>query len=157
MKLTRFQRPDLNMWAPFKELSSLREEIFDRLFEAPLSRLSEATQPFLSGWLPAVDLFQDKDNLTVRAELPGMKREEIDISLHDGVLALSGERKAEEKSEGRESCRSERFLGRFHRTLALPFQVNATNAKATYKDGILTVVLPKAEEAKPKQIAVNVK
>ncbi len=156
MRLTRWQRPELNVWDPFRQLSSLRDEI-DRLFESPLSSLTETTQPFLSGWLPAVDLYQDKDNITVKAELPGMKKEEIDISLHDGVLTLSGERKAEQKHEDAEACRSERFLGRFQRTLTLPALVEADKVTATYKDGILTVVLPKAEEAKPKQIEVNIK
>jgi len=156
MRLTKWQRPELSAWDPFRQLSSLRDEI-DRLFESPLSNLTERTQPFLSGWLPAVDLAQDKDNITVRAELPGMKKEEIEISLHDGVLTLSGERKVEQKHEEAEACRSERFLGRFHRTLPLPASVEADKAKASYKDGILTVVLPKAEEAKPKQIEVNVR
>src|SRR4051812_30870939 len=156
MRLTRWQRPESNVWDPFRQLSSLRDEI-DRLFESPLSTLTETTQPFLNGWSPAVDLFQDKDNVTLRAELPGMKKEEIDISLHDGVLTLSGERKAEQTHEEADSCRSERFLGRFQRTLTLPSLVDADKAKASYKDGILTVVLPKAEEAKPKQIEVNVK
>ena len=154
MRLTRWQRPELTVLDPFRQLSSLRDEI-DRLFDSPLSAVTEGTQPFLSGWLPAVDLFQDKDNITVRAELPGMKKEEIDISLHDGALTLSGERKAEQKYEEAEVCRSERFLGRFHRTLPLPSVVNAEKVKASYKDGILTVTLPKAEEAKPKQIEVK--
>lgn len=154
MRLTRWQRPELSVWDPFTQLSTLRSEI-DRLFDSPLSSLTESTQPFLSGWLPAVDLVQDKDNLVVKAELPGMKKEEIEISLHDGVLTLAGERKAEQNFKDAETCRSERFLGRFHRTLALPTQVDGEKVKATYKDGILTVVLPKAEEAKPKQIHVN--
>src|SRR6266513_557650 len=124
MRLTRWQRPELSVWDPFRQLSSLRDEI-DRLFESPLSNLTERTQPFLSGWLPAVDLAQDKDNITVRAELPGMKKEEIDISLQDGVLTLSGERKAEQKYEAAAACRSERFLGRFQRTLALPSLVDS--------------------------------
>src|SRR6059058_935877 len=85
MRLIHWQRPETSVWDHSRHLSTLREEI-DRLFESPLSALTEATQPFLSGWLPAVALFSDKDNLTVKAELPGMKREEIDISLHDGVL-----------------------------------------------------------------------
>ena len=156
MNVTRWQRPEFTRWNPLTHLSSLREEI-DRLFEFPLTALTEATQPFLSGWLPAVDLFQDKDNLTLKAELPGMQKEEIDISLHDGVLTLSGERKSDQKYEGAQACRSERFLGRFQRTLALPSLVDAEKVKATYKDGILTVVLPKAEEAKPKQIEINAK
>jgi HSP20 family protein len=156
MRLTKWQRPELGVWDPFRRLSTLREEI-DRLFDSPLSTLTEATQPFLSGWLPAVDVFEDKDNLFVKAEIPGMKKEEIDISLHDGVLTLSGERKSEEKHENAEVCRSERFVGRFQRSLALSSAVDAEKVKATYKDGILTVTLPKAEEAKPKQIEVSVK
>ena len=134
----------------------MRDEI-DRLFDSPLSALSETTQPFLSGWVPAVDFFEDKDNFIVKAELPGMKKEEIEIALHDGVLSLSGERKADEKYESAQACRSERFLGRFQRTLSLPAAVEADKVQATYKDGILTVTLPKAEEAKPKQIEVTVK
>ena len=156
MRLTRWQRPELSVWAPFTRLSTLRDEI-DRLFDSPLSALSETTQPFLSGWLPAVDFFEDKDNFVVKAELPGMKKEEIEIALHDGVLSLSGERKADEKYESAQACRSERFLGRFQRTLALPTAVDADKVQATYKDGILTVTLPKAEEAKPKQIEVTAK
>jgi len=156
MRLTRWQRAEPSTWDPFTQLSTLRDEI-DRLFESPLSALTETTQPFLSGWLPAVDLFEDKDNVFVKAELPGMKKEEIEISLHEGVLSLSGERKAEEKYENASACRSERFLGRFHRTLTLPAQIDAEKVNATYKDGILTVTLPKAEHAKPKQIEVSVK
>jgi len=156
MRLTRWQRPEMSVWDPFRGLSTLRDEI-DRLFDSPLSALSETTQPFLSGWLPAVDFFEDKDNFIVKAELPGMKKEEIEIALHDGVLTLSGERKADEKYESAQTCRSERFLGRFQRTLSLPAAVEADKVQATYKDGILTVTLPKAEEAKPKQIEVTVK
>src|SRR5437763_6008477 len=122
MRLINRQRPEMTVWSPFRQLSSLRDEI-DRLFESPLSTLTEATQPFLSGWLPAVDLFEDKDNFVLKAELPGMKKEDIEISLHEGVLSLSGERKADGKYEGAEACRSERFLGRFQRSLALPTQV----------------------------------
>jgi len=156
MRLTRWQRPEAPVWDPFRQLSTLRDEI-DRLFESPLSALTEGTQPFLSGWLPAVDMFEEKDEIVVKAELPGMKKEEIDISLHDGVLTLSGERKSEDHYKDAETCRSERFLGRFHRSLTLPTLVEAEKVKATYRDGILTVTLPKAEEAKPKQIEVTVK
>jgi len=145
----------MSVWDPFRQLSTLRDEI-DRLFESPLSPgLGETAQPLLSGWVPAVDFFEDKDNFIVKAELPGMKKEEIDISLHDGVLSLSGERKSDEKYESAETFRSERFLGRFQRSLALPAGVQAEKVQASYKDGVLTVTLPKAEEAKPKQIKVN--
>ena len=153
MALIRWQRPETARWDPFRQLSSLHNEI-DRLFEAPLSALTAGLQPFTSGWSPALDLHEDKDNFTVRAELPGMKKEEIEISLHDGVLSISGERK-EVKHDDSGVHRSERFVGRFQRTLALPSAVDADKVKATYEDGILTVTLPKSEAAKPRQIQVK--
>lgn len=154
MTLTRWQRPELS-WTPFRQLSSLRSEI-DRLFEAPLTALTEISHPFGSGWVPAVDLYEDKDAFVVKMELPGMNRDQIDISLHEGVLSIAGERKEEEKGADSETYRSERFFGRFQRSITLPAVVSAERVNASYKDGILTVSLPKAEEAKPKQITVNV-
>jgi HSP20 family protein len=151
--LTRWQRPDLTVWPTFGRLFSLRDEL-DRLFEGPLEGLARSTQ-LLGVWNPAVDLYEDKDNVTVKAELPGMKREEIEVSLHDGTLTISGERKGEEKVENADARRTERFVGRFHRTLTLPSTVKADQVNAQYKDGILTVTLPKAEEAKPRQIHVK--
>lgn len=152
--LTRWQRPELANWPGFGRLSNLREEI-DRLFEAPLAELARTSQLF-SGWTPALDVFEDQDSLVVKAEVPGMKKEDIEISLHDGSLSISGERKGESKSEDAEVYRAERFFGRFQRTVMLPTPVNAEKVKAQYKDGILTVTLPKTEEAKPKHIDVNV-
>ena len=151
--LTRWQRPDLT-WPTFGRLTSLREEI-DRLFEEPLAELARGSR-LLSGWTPALDIFEDKDNLFVKAELPGMKREEIQVSLHDGSLSISGERKSETKHEDAEVYRSERFVGRFQRTVTLPAPVSGDKVKAQYKDGILTITLPKTEESKPKQIEVSV-
>jgi len=155
MSLTRWQRPELNVWSPFRHLSLLRDEI-DRLFDSPLDALTSNSQQFLNGWLPTIDLYEDRDHLVLKAELPGMKKEDIDISLHGEVLTLSGERKEEETFDKAETYRAERFLGRFQRTLTLPVGVDASKVQASYKDGILTVTLPKAEEAKPKQIQVNV-
>jgi len=151
--LSRWQRPDVT-WPTFGRLSNLRDEI-DRLFEAPLAEWTHASQ-LLSGWTPALDVYEDKDNLIVKAELPGMKREDIDVSLHDGSLSISGERKYQEKHSEAEVYRSERFFGRFQRTVTLPTPVAADKVKAQYKDGILTITLPKTEEAKPKHIDVNV-
>ena len=153
MNIVRWNRPELSTWPGFGGLSTLRNEI-DRLFEAPLTELARASQ-FLSGAAPAVDVYEDKENFVVKAELPGMKKEDIDVSLHDGSLSISGER-SEEKVENGEVYRSERYFGRFQRTVALPASVNAAQIKAQYKDGVLTVTLPKAEEAKPKQIDVQV-
>jgi HSP20 family protein len=155
MALIRWQRPEMNVWSPFRHLSTLRDEI-DRLFESPLNALTSDSQQFLNGWLPTIDLYEDKDNLLVKAELPGMKKEDIDISLHGDVLTLSGERKEEEAFEDAQAYRSERFLGKFQRTLTLPVNVSAEKVRASYMDGILSITLPKAEEAKPKQIEVKV-
>src|ERR1043166_9429262 len=151
--LTRWQRPELSTWR-FGRLTDLRDEI-DRLFQAPLTELARTSQ-LLSGWTPALDMYEDKDNVYVRAELPGMRKDEIDLSLHDGSLSISGERKHEGQFKDVEVYRSERFFGRFQRTVTLPTPVAAANVKAQYKDGILTVTLPKAEEAKPKHIDVSV-
>jgi HSP20 family protein len=142
------------MWPGVGRLSTLREEI-DRLFESPLAELARGSQ-ILSGWTPALDLFEDKDNFVVKAELPGMKREDIEVSLHEGSLSISGERKTEEKRQEADVYRTERFFGRFQRTVALPTPVAGDKVKASYKDGVLTITLPKTEEAKPKQIEVNV-
>ena len=132
----------------------MRDEL-DRLFESPFAGLTNASQ-LLSGWTPALDVYEDKENFIVKAELPGMKNEDIDVSLHDGSLSISGERKSETKHEDAEVYRAERFFGRFQRTVTLPAPVAADKVKAQYKDGVLTVTLPKTEEAKPKQIDVSV-
>jgi len=154
MTLLRWQRPEVPQWSPFRRLSNLREEI-DRLFESPMAELTQASHQFLNGWMPAVDVHEDEDNLHLKAELPGMKKDDIKISIHEGVLTLSGERKLDEKYKDAEVYRSERCLGRFQRTLTLPTMVNPEKVKATYRDGVLTVLLPKAEESKPKHIEIK--
>jgi HSP20 family protein len=154
MKLIRRQNADLWNWSPVEQLSTLRDEI-NRLFDSPFGDFNHRMELF-NGWTPALDVYEDKDNLVVKAELPGMKREEIDISVHDGTLTIAGERQHEVKNTEAEPYRSERFFGRFHRTLALSKPVQSDRAKASYTDGVLTIILPKTEEAKPKQIQVNV-
>lgn len=155
MTLARWYRPQSVTRPSFNRLSNLQAEL-EQLFEAPLSALARAPH-LLNGWGPAVDLYEDKDSLVVTAELPGVKREEIDVSLRDGTLTISGERKHAEKHGEGETYRSERFYGRFQRTIQLPTPVEGDKVKASYKDGVLTVTLPKTEAAKPKQIEVNVK
>lgn len=154
MKLARFKNFDLQNWDPLRQLSSLRTEI-DRLFDEPMSVLTAPRDFWLGGGWPSVDVDEDRDNVTVKVEVPGMRKEDIDVSWHDGVLSISGERKAQEKFTDAETHRNERFVGRFHRALTLPVRVNAEKTNASYQDGILTITLPKAEEAKPKQIQVR--
>ena len=108
------------------------------------------------GWSPSVDLFEDKDSVTVKAEVPGMKKEDIDVSIEGRMLSICGERR-EEKQEGKgTNYRSERYYGKFYRLVELPSVVDAGQVKAGYQDGILTVTMPKAEEAKRKQIDIQV-
>jgi HSP20 family protein len=147
----RYQRPDVWSWSPFDQLTSLRDEI-NRLFESPASN---GNSDAFNAWAPALDLFEDKESLVLRAEVPGLKKEDIDISLHENTITISGERRNEKKYEGSETSREERVFGRFTRSLQLPKQVDASKVKASYKDGILTVTLQKAEEAKPRQIAIQ--
>ena len=124
------------------------------MFDNPLADFN-GSEAF-NTWAPALDLYENKDNLVVTAELPGMKKEDIDISLHEDNLTIAGERKEEKQYGENETQRAERFYGRFQRTIALPKKVDDGAIKANYKDGILTVTLPKAPEAKPRQIEVSV-
>jgi HSP20 family protein len=143
MNIVTWQRPILNNWPGFGRGSELRDEI-DRLFAAPVN-----------GWTPALDVQEDPNNFIVSAELPGLKREAIELSLHEGNLSISGERKSEPKPENVEVSHAERSYGRFQRTISLPVPVAADKVKATYKDGVLTITVPKTEAAKPRQIAVS--
>ena len=154
MNLIKWQRPALTTWPGLGRLSDLRDEI-DRLFESPFGELTRTSQ-LLSGWTPALDVYEDKDHFIVKAELPGMKKEDIEVSFHDGGLSISGERKSETTHEDAEVYRAERFFGRFQRTVTVPTPVAVDKAKASYQDGVLTVALPKTEEAKPKHIDVSV-
>lgn len=154
MSLMRYQTPNIAGWPALDRWSNLRDEI-NSLFETPfLSAPMRQTQLF-NGWTPALDLYQTNDDVVAMIELPGMRKEDIELSLHDGMLTISGERKAE-TANGEKTARSERFVGKFRRSISLPTRVDAGKVSATYKDGILTVTLPKAEEVKPKQIQVNV-
>jgi HSP20 family protein len=154
MSLIRYQTPELAAWQSLDRWNSLRDDL-NSLFELPFWSSFGRQGQLFSGWSPALDLYQNNDNIVAVVELPGMKKEEIEISLHDGTLTISGERQSgtsgDEKAE-----RTERYVGKFRRSITLPARVDANKVNATYRDGILTVTLPKAEEAKPKQIQVNV-
>jgi len=141
MKLMQYTRPSL-AWPMFGRLNNLQDEL-EQLFASP------------QGWAPLLDVHEDKDAYSIRVELPGMRREDIEVSLQNDALVISGERKAETLKEDTEVHRQERSYGKFSRVLTLPSAVAGDQVKAAYKDGILTVTLPKAEAAKPKAIAVS--
>jgi len=103
-----------------------------------------------------VDILESKDSYLIRAELPGMKKEDFNLEVNDGTLTLSGERKAESLTDGVEYHRNERVHGKFSRSFYLPQTVKQDEIKGTYRDGILEIQVPKVEEAKPRQISISV-
>jgi HSP20 family protein len=146
---------DLVRWEPFEDLNRIQSRI-NNLFEETFGR-SRMRQAASAGvWYPPVDILESKDSYLIRAELPGMKKEDFNLELKDGTLTLSGERKLEEPANGVEYHRVERLAGKFTRSFFLPQTVKHDGIKATYRNGILEVYVPKADEAKPKQIVVSV-
>jgi len=112
--------------------------------------------PRTEEWWPAVEVYEDKNNVCIHAELPGMKKEELEVSVSGDYLSITGERKAETKDESAQVYRAERYYGRFQRTVALPAAVDAGRISAHYKDGVLTVTCPKTAEAKQKRLGIKV-
>jgi HSP20 family protein len=153
MSLIRYQTPNTVMWPSLNRWANLRDDL-DTLLELPFWSGSGRQAQLFSGWTPALDLYQNNDNIVAVVELPGMRKEDIEISLQDGMLTISGERK-EEGGQDNGATRTERFTGKFRRSITLPTRVDINKVSAIYKDGLLTVTLPKAEEAKPKQIQIN--
>jgi HSP20 family protein len=143
--------PTWEWTSPFGEIERMRRDM-DRLREG-LTR-GVWGEPG-AGVFPLMNVAEDKDNYYIRAELPGMKAEELDISITADTLSISGERKIPAEDEKAQYHRREREAGRFSRIVTLPAQVNAAKAEARCADGVLTVVLPKAEEVKPRQITVK--
>lgn len=128
--------------------------VFSGLFDENFGRSS--TQPSVSMWHPAVDVLESKDSYLIRAELPGMKREDIKVEVKDGTLVLSGERKSEKPAEGVEYRHVERVAAKFWRSFSLPENAKSDAIEATYKDGIIEIRVPKSAEAKPRQIEISV-
>src|ERR1700694_3492774 len=114
MSLIRYQTNQFPAWSPFDRLSTLRDEM-NRLFDLSQPGGAREDRAF-SGWSPALDVYQDKEHVFVKCELPGLKKEEIEISLHENTLSISGERKSEREVKEGDSYRNERFFGRFHRS-----------------------------------------
>jgi HSP20 family protein len=153
MNLIRYQAPHSAPWPALDRWSNLADEL-NSFFDMPSWSSFDRTSQLFTGWSPALDFYESGDHFEAVVELPGMRKEDIDISLHDGTLTISGERKRE-SNNGETAQRTERYVGTFRRSIALPTRVDATKVSATYQDGILKVTLSKAEEAKPKQIQVS--
>jgi len=151
---------DLTLWRPFRELTPFRDfermrremdRIWDTFFERGISRGEEE-----EGWLPSLDVAETKNEIVVKAEVPGMDPKDIDISLSDGLLTIKGEKKQEREEKEENYHLVERSYGSFARSIRLPKEIQSDKINASYKNGVLKVVLPKSEEAKKKEIKIKV-
>jgi HSP20 family protein len=143
---------NLVRWEPFREMMSLRQAM-DRLFEDSFVRF-----PHLSGdgvrEFP-IDVYQTKKDLVVKAALPGVKPEEVDITITDDAVTIKGEHAEEQETKEDDYLYRERYYGAFSRSVAIPVKVKGEKAEATFEEGVLTLTLPKAEEIKPRQIKIK--
>jgi len=140
---------------PFRELHSFQKQM-NRLFEEAIGGGTPAREGATAAWAPPVDVKETRDSLVFTAELPGFKVEELTLRVENGVLSLEGERKFEQESEEKNWHRVERAYGRFYRSFALPVNVDSGKITADLSEGVLTVQLPKRDEAKPKSISIGV-
>ena len=141
---------------PFRDLASMQDRI-NRIFGEAYLRNNDEDVSNRGDWRPVVDIFEnDKHEIVLRAELPGLKREEIDIRVENNTLTLKGERKRDAEVKEESYHRVERSYGAFSRSFSLPATVNTEKVGATFTDGVLTITLPLREEAKPRQIQVQV-
>lgn len=139
-------------WEPFHEMDSLQREM-NRLFDSLAPR---TTDRLSAGFVPAAEMEETADEIHLKLEVPGMDAKDIDIQVSVDSISISGERKSETKTEEKGMTRSEFRYGSFSRVIPLPARVQNTNVNAEYKDGILNITLPKAEEEKHKVVKVNI-
>jgi HSP20 family protein len=143
---------NLIRWEPFREI----EDLFRQYPPGVLSGLMRGNRE-PSVWRPVADIIENDQEYLVKAELPGVRKEDVRIALQDGVLTISGERKVEEEQTGENSIRVERFYGSFSRSFALPDNVDTDDVRAESKDGVLLVHIPKKAPSKPQPITIDVK
>lgn len=140
-------------WRPLHDLTSMQREM-NRLFDSFFSE-GEKEPEFLGNWSPSVDVKETADAINIIADLPGLKKDDIKITLRDNTLQISGEKKKEEEEKDATYHRVERVYGAFSRTFTLPAMVDSSKINAVFKDGELRLTLPKVEEAKPKEISIK--
>ena len=142
----------LTRWNPFVELDEIQQRL-NRLF---LERTTKTGETNFADFMPAVDIEETDTEFLVKADLPEVKKEEIKVHVQEGVLTIEGERKQEKEEKGKRFHKIEREYGRFVRRFALPIEVNAEKVRAEFKDGVLSVAVPKAPALTPKMIDVKV-
>jgi len=144
----------MTRWEPFRGLNTLQEQV-NRLFEDSFSR-SRSGHAELASWAPAVDVYETESELVVKADLPDVQEKDIDVRMENNTLTIRGERKFSNEVQDDNYLRVERAFGTFSRSFSLPNTVNTEAIKADYRNGVLSVRMPKREETKPKQIKISV-
>ncbi len=145
---------EIGNWSPFRDLLSMQRElgrVFDGLFTD-----YEGEASFTATWAPHVDVIEHKDSYAIKAELPGVDKNDVKITLQENVLTIKGEKRQEKEEKDSNAHRVERSYGAFERSFSLPTNVKGDKIDASYKNGVLEITLPKVEEAKPKEIEVKV-
>lgn len=143
-------------WDPFRELEEMSERL-NRVFSRPATRTTNGKENMtVADWTPSVDISETDGGYLIKAELPEVKKEDVKVTVENGVLTLQGERRQETEEKGRRYHRIERSYGSFVRSFALPESVDESGVKAEYKDGVLNLHIPKSERVKPKAIEVKV-
>jgi HSP20 family protein len=140
-------------WNRFRNTQNLQEQV-NRLFESSFPAKGEASA--LTTWAPAVDIYETENELVIKADLPEVNEQALDVRVENNTLTIRGERKFEDKVKEENYLRVERSYGSFSRSFSLPTTVNTEAIRAEYKNGVLTVELPKRAESKPKQVKINV-
>jgi HSP20 family protein len=143
-------------WDPFRDLISIQDRM-NKLFEQTLTRSRGEEGVSATTWTPAVDIYETADTIVMKAELPGVAREDIQIQIDGNALTLRGERRFAKDVQEESYLRIERAYGSFHRSFTLPAGVQSDKVRALFRDGVLELSLPKVEEAKPKKIAIEVR
>jgi HSP20 family protein len=154
MAIVRF-RPFSQAVDSFRDFGDMQAEV-NRLFDNFLGRPTQQHAEMERVWAPAVDMYETKDSLVVAAELPGLVEKDIHLSIVGDVLNVRGERHWNQEVKRENYYRGERWYGKFERSLPLPMPVQADKVTATYRDGVLTITLPKVEEIRPKEIKIDV-
>ena len=145
----------LTKWTPFREMEKLHNRL-NTLLDSTFGRRTDGYEGMdWTGWTPAVDISEDNKEYVVRAELPGLKKQDVNVTFENGILNISGERRQEKEEKGRRYHRVECSYGTFSRSFTMPSDTNPDQINAEFKDGVLYVHVAKSESAKPKQIAVS--
>lgn len=145
----------LMRWDPFRELEEMSDRL-NRMFARPATRTNGKETMIVADWTPTVDISETDGEYQIKAEIPDVKKEDVKVTLEDGVLTIQGERKQEKEEKGKKYHRVERSYGSFVRSFNLPDLIDEEKVKAEFKDGVLNLHLPKSEKAKPKAIEVKV-